>query len=173
MHDHTSMNAPAFLAMWMAMMAAMMLPSLVPMLRRYRRAIGSVGGVRVVTLTAIVGVGYFAVWAVVGIGVFPFTNAIQIPPAIVIAIAGAMQFSSWKARHLAFCREAPGPGGALAADAGTAWRHGLSLGVHCVCSCANLTAILLAVGVMNVSAMMLVTIAITAERMAPPAGAWE
>ena len=72
------------------------------------------------------------------------------------------------AHHLASCRDVPGPGEALAADAGTAWRHGLGLGVHCVCSCANLTAILLAVGVMNVVAMVLVTIAITVERMAPP-----
>jgi predicted metal-binding membrane protein len=146
------------------------------MLRRYRLAVGSVGGARLVALAAIVSLGYFTVWALAGIGVFLIGEAAAAlessnAAAIVIAIGIAMQFSSWKAHHLARCREASGPGQTLAGDAGTASRHGLRLGVHCVCSCANLTAILLAVGVMNVIAMVAVTVAITAERLAPE-GAW-
>jgi hypothetical protein len=42
---------------------------------------------------------------------------------VVVVIAGAPQFTRWKASHLACCRESPGPGRTLSADAGTAWRH--------------------------------------------------
>src|SRR5688500_18238118 len=35
--------AASFLGMWIVMMVAMMLPSLVPMLRRYRQAVGGTG----------------------------------------------------------------------------------------------------------------------------------
>jgi hypothetical protein len=37
----------------------------------------------------------------------------------------SLRLTAWKARHLACCREAPGRGRTLPADAGTAWRHGL------------------------------------------------
>jgi predicted metal-binding membrane protein len=84
---------------------------------------------------------------------------------VVFLIAGALQFTAWKARHLARCRAAPGS--ALPADAGTAWRHGLRLGLHCSCSCAGLMAILFVVGVMDLGAMAVVTAAITVERLAP------
>ena len=56
--------AASFLAMWVPMMVAMMLPSLVPMLRRYRQAVGGTGGMRCVRLTALVGACYFFVWTV-------------------------------------------------------------------------------------------------------------
>jgi predicted metal-binding membrane protein len=82
-------------------------------------------------------------------------------------IAGALQFTKWKARHLACCREAPGRGCTLAADTGTAWRHGLRLGLHCRQCCAGLMAILLVIGVMDLRAMAVVTAAITGERIAP------
>jgi predicted metal-binding membrane protein len=55
----------------------------------------------------------------------------------------------------------------LPADAGTAWRHGLRLGVRCCHCCAGLTAILLASGVMDLRAMGVVAAAITLERLAP------
>jgi predicted metal-binding membrane protein len=50
--------------MWVVMMVAMMLPSLVPMLWRYRQAVGRTGETRLGRLTALVGVGYFFVWTV-------------------------------------------------------------------------------------------------------------
>src|SRR5439155_16444470 len=46
--------AASFLGMWVVMMVAMMLPSLVPMLRRYRQAVGRPGEARVGRLTALV-----------------------------------------------------------------------------------------------------------------------
>ena len=72
-------------------------------------------------------------------------------------IAGAFQFTAWKARHLACCREAPERDHILPADSGTAWRHGLRLGIHCGCCCAGLMAMLLVIGVMDLRAMAAVT----------------
>ena len=173
--------AASFLGMWVVMMMAMMLPSLAPMLWRYREAVGRTGETRLGRLTALVGVGYFVVWTMLGMAVFPLGVALvtiemqhpalarAVPNAIgvVVLIAGAIQFTTWKAHHLACCREAPGRDPRLRADAGTAWRTGLRLGVHCSCGCAGLTAILLVVGVMDLRAMAVVTAAITIERVAP------
>src|SRR3989442_7326402 len=164
--------AGSFLCMWVVMMVAMMLPSLVPMLRRYRQAVGRTGEARLGKLTALVGVGYFFVWTAFGIAAFPLgvaLAAIEMPIAIgvVVLIAGSLQLTAWKARHLAWCREAPGRGHTLPADAGTAWRHGLRLGLHCTNCCVGLMAILLVIGVMDLRAMAVVAAAITVERLAP------
>ncbi len=173
--------AASFLGMWVAMTTAMMLPSLVPMLRRYRLAVGSPGEARLGRLTALVGVGYFLVWTGFGMAIFPLgaalavaemqlpalARAVPLAASLVVLIAGALQFTAWKARHLACCREAPGRGLAVPADAGTAWRHGMRLGLHCSCCCAGLTAIFLVIGVMDLRAMVVVAAAITVERLAP------
>jgi predicted metal-binding membrane protein len=171
----------SFLGMWIVMMVAMMLPSLVPMLRRYRQAIGTIGRTHQGRLTALVGAGYFSVWAVIGMAAFllgamlaavemqqpVLARAVPIAVGAVVLLAGALQFSAWKARHLAGCREAPGCGRALPADIGTAWRHGLRLGLHCSYCCAGLTTILLVIGVMDLRMMAVVAAAITVERLAP------
>jgi len=173
--------AASFLAMWVVMMAAMMLPSLVPMLWRYRLAVGRTGETRLGRLTTLVGVGYFCVWTLFGMAAFPLgvalaavemqvpalARAVPIAVGAVVLIAGALQFTAWKAHHLACCRETPGSGGRLPADAGTAWRHGLRLGFHCSFCCAGLTVILLVIGVMDLRIMAVVTAAITVERLAP------
>jgi predicted metal-binding membrane protein len=163
--------AAAFLGMWVVMMVAMMLPSLVPMLRRYRQAVGSNGEARLGRLTAMVGLGYFFVWTVFGIAAFPLqwlalARATPIAVSLVVLIAGVLQFTSWKARHLACCRESPGQNRKLRPDAGTAWRHGLRLGLHCSCCCAGPTAVLFVIGVMDLRVMAGITAAITAERLA-------
>ena len=174
--------AASFLGMWVVMMAAMMLPSLIPMLWRYRQAVVRTGGgTRLGGLTALVGLGYFFVWTVFGVAAFALGIALAavemqqpalaraVPIAVggVVMMAGFLQFTAWKARHLACCREAPGCGCRLPADARTAWRHGLRLGLHCSYCCAGLTAILLVVGVMDLRAMAVVAGAITVERLAP------
>jgi predicted metal-binding membrane protein len=174
--------AASFLGMWVVMMVAMMLPSLVPMLWRYRQAVGPrTGETPLAWLTALVGVGYYFVWALIGLAAFPLGVALAavemqvpalaraVPIAVggVVLIAGALQFTAWKAHQLACCREAPGPSRTLPADAGTAWRHGLRLGLHCSYCCAGVTAILLSLGVMDLRAMAVVTTAITVERLAP------
>src|SRR6202790_3123783 len=72
MPGQTWLNAAAsFLGMWVVMMVAMMLPSLVPMLWRYRQAVGRTGERRLGRLTALVGVAYFVVWALIGLATFP------------------------------------------------------------------------------------------------------
>jgi predicted metal-binding membrane protein len=102
--------AASFLGMWVVM-----LPSLVPMLWRYRQAVGSTGEARLARLTVLVGVGYFSVWTVFGMAAFPLGVALvaiemhqpalarAVPIAVggVVLIAGALQFTAWKARHLA------------------------------------------------------------------------
>jgi predicted metal-binding membrane protein len=171
--------AASFLGMWVAMMIAMMLPSLVPMLWRYRQSVDRTGATRLGRLTALVGVGYFLVWTAFGMAAFPLgvalvavevqlpvlARAVPIAAGVVVLIAGALQFTAWKAHHLACCRETPGRG--LQADATAAWRHGVRLGLHCSYCCAGLTAILLVIGVMDLRAMAVVTAAITVERLAP------
>jgi predicted metal-binding membrane protein len=172
-------SAAAFLGMWVVMMLAMMLPSLIPMLSRYRQAVGT--GETLGLLTALAGLGYFFVWTVLGMAAFPlgvalaavemqqpaFARAVPIAVGVVVVIAGALQFTAWKARHLACCRELPERGRKLPADTGAAWRHGLRLGLHCSQCCFGLMAILLVVGVMDLRAMAVVTAAITVERLAP------
>src|SRR5262252_3965951 len=48
--------AALFLGMWVVMMMAMMLPSLIPMLWRYRQAVARTGETRLGRLTALVGI---------------------------------------------------------------------------------------------------------------------
>jgi len=172
--------AASFLAMWIVMMVAMMLPSLMPMLWRYRQAVGRPGGMRLGRLTALVGVGYFLVWTLFGMAAYPLgvalaaiamrqpalARAVPIATGVVVLIAGALQFSAWKARTLACCRQAAGRDRTLPADAGTALRHGVRLGLDCGPCCANLMAILLVIGVMDLGAMAAVTAVITLERLA-------
>ncbi len=173
--------AASFLGMWVLMMVAMMLPALVPMLGRYREAVGGASGKRLGGLTALVGMGYFVVWAVLGLAAFPvgvalakvemqrpaLARAVPVAVGVVVLLAGAFQLTAWKARQLACCREGSVRGRTLPPDAGTAWRHGLRLGLACCQCCAPLTAILLVIGVMDLRAMAVVTVAITVERLAP------
>lgn len=169
-------SAAAFAGMWAVMMVAMMLPSFAPMLWRYREAVEGGGrGGRI----AIVAAAYFLVWMGLGIAVFPLgvglaeasmrseaiARAVPFAGGLVVAVAGLLQLTRWKARQLACCRRAPD--GRLADDARTAWRHGIRLGLHCAACCASLTAILLVLGVMDLRAMATVTVAVSAERLLP------
>ncbi len=173
--------AASFLGMWVVMMVAMMLPCLVPVLLRYRLAIGKTDRAHLDRLTARVGGGYFFVWIVVGIAIFPLglglaaiemqqpalARVAPITVAGVVLVAGAVQFSAWKGRHLACCAEVPGCGPTLSADTRIAWTYGVRQGLHCCACCANLMAILLVIGIMDLRAMTAVTAALTVERLTP------
>ena len=173
--------AASFVGMWLVMMVAMMLPSLVPMLRRYRNAVDRRGETRRGWLTTLVGAGYFFVWIVFGLAAFAvgvalasiemrqpaLARAAPIAAGVVVLAAGAIQLTTWKANRLACCREAHVHGSTLTQDAGTALRHGLRLGLDCGYCCADLTVVLLAIGVMDLGAMAAVTAAINAERLVP------
>jgi predicted metal-binding membrane protein len=170
--------AASFLAMWVVMMAAMMLPSLVPMLWRYRQAPATADTAHLGGLTALVGAGYFSIWALFGLAAFPLGAALAgvamrlpavaraVPTAVgaVVLIAGLLQFSAWKARQLDCCRETPGRG--VRADAVTAWRYGMRLGLRCCYCCVGLTVSLLVIGVMDLRAMAVTTAAVNVERLA-------
>jgi predicted metal-binding membrane protein len=173
--------AASFVAMWIVMMTAMMLPSLVPTLSRYRRELAAIGGASLGRLSVLAGLGYFAVWSLIGAAVFPFGAALatlemqqpaiarRVPLAasVVVLIAGLVQFSAFKARHLACCRDNASPDDAVPVSDLGALRFGLRFGLHCSCCCAGLMAILLVIGVMDLRVMALVTAAITIERFAP------
>ena len=173
--------AAALIGMWIAMTAAMMLPSLVPMLWRYRQAVGHIGTIGLGWLTALVGAGYFTVWGALGLAVFAigaafagaemdwpaFARAAPVAGGVLVIIGGALQFTRWKLSHLACCRTLAVEGRALPAEVSAAWRYGLTLGVHCFCCCAGLMAVLLVIGLMDLRVMAVVTAAITIERVAP------
>ena len=163
-----------FLGMWTAMMIAMMLPSLVPALWRY---IVAAGRTRSALLAALIGAGYFSVWIALGVAMFALgivlaalemrepelARAVPITAGAIIFGAGLLQFTPWKAHHLALCREVP----CSPEDALEAWRCGLRLGVHCCLCSAGSTAVLLVVGMMDLCTMAAVAAAITLERLAP------
>jgi predicted metal-binding membrane protein len=167
--------AAAFVGMWALMMPAMMLPSLAPVLWRYRLAMAAKAR------PGWLGAGYFAVWAALGAALYPLgvafaeaqmrspmlARAVPLAAGAIVFVAGAVQFTRWKARQLACCRA--GAAMSWPVDVGSAWRHGLRLGVRCSACCAGPTAVLLALGVMDLRAMALVTAAITFERLAPAA----
>ncbi len=175
--------AASFMGMWIVMMVAMMLPSLVPMLRRYRRADAprrresTRSGLR----TALVGAGYFFVWSAFGAAAFPIGRRVGSDRD---AAPGPRACRPDRGRRgHADCRRVPvhdvegpspcqlasgaGPEGPPSPGVGAAWRHGVRLGLDCACCCANLMAILLFAGLMDLRAMAVVTAAITIERLAP------
>jgi predicted metal-binding membrane protein len=173
--------AASFVGMWIVMMVAMMLPSVVPMLWRYRQAVVRTGETRLGRLTVLVGAGYFFVWTMAGLAAFPLgvalaaiemqqpalARSVPVVVGVVVLIAGALQFTAWKAHYLACCRGTAGYGNTLPVEAGTAWRHGLRLGLHCSYCCAGPMAILLVIGVMELRVMAVVAAAITIERLVP------
>lgn len=173
----------SFLGMWIVMMMAMMLPSLAPVLWRYHEVLRCAGGMRLGVLMMLVGLGYFAMWCLLGLVVFAFgmmfadvamqepalARAVPLAAAVVVLMAGVFQFTAWKVRYLNCCRDISGWSRIWPARAATAdgLRHGLHLGLHCICSCAGLTAILLVTDIMDLRMMAAVATAITIERLAP------
>ncbi|HEU4779561.1 MAG TPA: DUF2182 domain-containing protein [Steroidobacteraceae bacterium] len=170
--------AATFLGMWTVMMIAMMLPALLPMLFRYRKAVGHIGVREIDRQTMLVSAGYFFIWTLCGVPAFAvglvlaeiamrvptLSRAVPVASGLIFMAAGLLQFAPWKARQLACCRHAPTR--AMPLNAGTAWRHGIQLGLHCVLCCLGLTTLLLVIGVMDLRAMALVAGAISAERLA-------
>ncbi|HEX8757270.1 MAG TPA: DUF2182 domain-containing protein [Steroidobacteraceae bacterium] len=178
--------AASFLGMWTLMMTAMMLPSLIPMLSRYRQSVGRAGAFASALLTVPAAAGYLLIWTLLGAAVYPLgvamaaatmrhlalARATPIAIGLVVLTAGALQLTRWKAHHLACCRghscrrslrDGPEP----PPSPFTALRHGMRLGFHCSQCCAGLAAILLVSGIMDVPAMVGVTAGITLERLAP------
>jgi predicted metal-binding membrane protein len=173
--------AASFVGMWIVMMAPMMAPSFTPVLWRYAQAARGVGERGVGRLTALVAAAYLFVWAAMGAVVFPLGAALlaiamhepllahaqPVAVGVALMIAGALQFTSWKAQQLALCRQTPGHGDTVPVHLGAVLRYGLCVGLRCTSSCAGLTAVMLLLGFMDVRVIIVVASAITAERLAP------
>ncbi|RQH04436.1 DUF2182 domain-containing protein [Paraburkholderia dinghuensis] len=168
--------AASFIAMWSAMMVAMMLPAL----SRYLAAASGQAQARAGWFVLQVALGYFAVWVALGVALYPvgaclaalalcvsaFSRAVPVMAGVIVLLAGAFQLSSVKARFLACCRAAAPQSFARYAPMGLALRHGARLGWHCVGCCAGLTAMVLVIGVMDLRAMAFAAAAISGERYA-------
>ena len=119
--------------MWVVMMVSMMLSSLVPMLWRYRQAVGRIDETRLGWLTTLVAVGYIFVWTVCGMAAYPLgvalaaaemhlpalARAVRIAVSVVVLIAGARSGSP-RGKHITWPAAVRHRGGCtLPADAGT------------------------------------------------------
>ncbi len=152
-----------FLAVWTLMMAAMMLPSVAPTASLYAK---TVRGNRTVRIAALV-VGYLGAWAAAGLPAYGLIwlagwladrhpSAAHVIAAGLFAGCGIYQLSSLKSRCLAHCRSPI----ALLLHYGSyrGWSRDLRAGAHhggyCLGCCWGLMLILVAVGVMNVAAMV-------------------
>jgi predicted metal-binding membrane protein len=152
-----------FVPIWTLMMAAMMLPSVAPTASLYTKTFRDNRTLRTAGLV----VGYLAVWAAAGVPAYGLAwlagwltgmhpGAAHIMAVAVFAVCGVYQLSSLKDRCLAHCRS---PLGLLLHYGSYRGRsRDLRVGVHngafCLACCWGLMVILIAVGVMNVAAMI-------------------
>jgi predicted metal-binding membrane protein len=141
-----------FVALWVSMMAAMMLPAAVPAVLRRAHA-GDRGG----TVPLFVG-SYLGVWTLVGVGVYALyrPHGSSVAGAVAIA-AGLYELTPLKRHFRRRCRESV--------------RSGLELGLQCVGSSIGLMLMLVAVGVMSVTWMSVIAVLVLAQKLLPPKAA--
>jgi predicted metal-binding membrane protein len=138
----------AFVALWMWMMAAMMLPGAFPAVLRSARASG-----RVRAVPPFVG-SYLAVWTLVGVAVYASYRPHRTWLAGVVAIAaGVYEFTPLKHHFRRCCREGA--------------RSGLGFGYYCVGSSIGLMLILVALSVMSVTWMAVIAVLVIAQKLLP------
>jgi predicted metal-binding membrane protein len=177
------MGAPLYLAMWMAMMVAMMFPAAAPMVLAFSRSQsrrGEQGHPHVPTWVflapylvvwlAFGGLGYLAALGfnrLVGDSAWAMDNVPRIAGALLVA-AGLYQLTPLKRRCLTRCRTPlsfmlsywrDGRRGAV--------EMGLRHGLFCLGCCWVLFLVLLPLGVMNVAAMVAVAALVLAEKVLP------
>ena len=153
----------AFVPVWTLMMAAMMLPSVTPAATLYARTVRGNRAARIAGLVA----GYLAVWAVAGLPAYGLARfagwlagghpgGAQAAAVAVFALCGAYQLSPFKDRCLAHCRSPLGLLMHYGSYRGRLRdpRVGVHHGGYCLGCCWALMLILVAVGVMNVAAMV-------------------
>jgi predicted metal-binding membrane protein len=141
-----------FVAVWVSMMAAMMLPGAAPAVSRHARASGRVRAVPI-----FVG-SYVAVWTMVGVAVYALYRPHGSFAAGAVAIAaGVYELTPLKQHFRRRCRESV--------------RSGLEFGLYCVGSSIGLMAMLVALGVMSVTWMSVIAILVLAQKLLPPRAA--
>jgi predicted metal-binding membrane protein len=168
------MTVPLFLGMWTSMMIAMMFPTVAPIVLLHRMVIRRRGGSVAPTVSFVA--GYLVVWVAIGfvpllalLGFREVSDATTWVPragGAVLAIAGAYQFTRWKATCLNACRS---PLTFLATHdfgrglVGT-MRAGISHGAYCLGCCWALMAVLFVVGLMNLAWMAAIAVVFLAEK---------
>src|ERR1700730_3824380 len=137
-----------FVALWVPMMAAMMLPGAAPAVLRCAHAGGHV---RAVPLFA---GSYLAVWTLVGVAVYALyrPHGSFAAGAVTIA-AGAYEFTPLKRHFRRRCRESAG--------------SGFWFGLCCAGSSIGLMLMLVAVGVMSVTWMSVIAVLVLAQKLLP------
>jgi predicted metal-binding membrane protein len=139
----------SFIALWVPMMAAMMLPAALPAVvsvaREHSRPIA---GARFV-------VSYLAVWALFGVAAHTlYRQHGHAAAGVLTVLAGVYELTPLKRACRERCRERARSGGRF--------------GVYCVGSSAGLMAILLGLGVMSVTLMVAIAAIVLAQKLLPP-----
>ena len=170
---------PAFIVLWVAMMAAMMFPSVAPVAILWARTIRarSSGATRAWRITTFVS-GYLVAWAAFGLIAFVALlgsdRLVEVAPelakwlAVVIFLtAGLYQLTPLKRACLRHCRSPLSSILHYASIQGPArdFRVGLRHGLYCVGCCWGLMVVLVAVGVMNLAAMAVLAVVIFLEKI--------
>jgi predicted metal-binding membrane protein len=141
-----------FIALWVSMMAAMMLPGAAPAVLRHAHGRG-----RVRAVPQFVG-SYLAVWTLVGVAVYAVYRPHGTFAAGAVAIAaGVYELTPLKQHLRRLCRENV--------------RSGFEFGLYCVGSCIGLMLMLVALGVMSVTWMFVIAVLVLAQRLLPPKAA--
>jgi predicted metal-binding membrane protein len=176
----TLADGAAYVVAWTIMMAAMMLPSALPMIGLYA---GTQKPARIVTRTvsvALFTLTYLALWALTGVPVYLTSLALMALSAGVlayvvagvVAIAGLFQFTRLKQICLRHCRS---PLGFLLGHWRAGWTGALRMGwahaVYCVGCCWALMLVLVVAGAMGLPWVLLVACAVAAEKLLPR-GEW-
>src|SRR5574337_358682 len=170
------MSFAAFLIGWAVMMAAMMLPAVLPVVRRYARAAGGHAAPAVIFVAA-----YLALWSATGIPAFLAWSHLNAPLAhadpwvgrlagAVAVAAGLYQLTLLKATCLRHCHaptSLPLPEGTHLDGLARALRAGARYGMFCLGSCWMLFVLLIAFGTMQLAWMLALTVVIWLEKVTP------
>jgi predicted metal-binding membrane protein len=137
-----------FAAVWVAMMAAMMLPGAAPAVVRCAQASGRV---RAVPLFA---GSYLAVWALVGVAVYALYRPHgSFAAGVVVIAAGVYEFTPLKRHFRRRCRQSV--------------RSGFEFGLCCAGSSIGLMLMLVALGVMSVAWMSVIAVLVFGQKLLP------
>lgn len=180
---HAHASALVFLPAWVAMMAGMMLPAIAPVVS----LVGGIGrkrrdaGERSVPRPVFVA-GYLAVWTLLGVGVYLLSLAVsaaevtaiglradsRVGAALVLMLGGLYEWTPLKKACLRHCRSPLGIFMKLWRDGWLgAFRLGFLHGALCLGCCWGLMLVLFAVGLMNLTAMVLLATVIFAQKVLP------
>jgi predicted metal-binding membrane protein len=170
---------PTFISLWVVMMAAMMFPSVAPVAIMWSRTIvaRSTGWQRGWRIATFVG-GYLLAWASFGVLAFVALvgteQLVETNPDVahwlgvaIFGVAGIYQLTPLKSACLRHCRSPMMSLLHYANFKGSMrdFRVGLHHGVYCVGCCWGLMLVLVAVGVMNIPAMIALAAVIFLEKL--------